>query len=144
MASLLSDISLLFEVNVAKWMVLKERRCPRDVLREYIELVLPRGPKAQGPDLGLELSGTAHRDIVGFWVPRGHNGTRSGNQCSVTAGMEGVRIEREGIGAAVVEAMATFQLKAHAGKPILTREAYGARNGVVLEALLGPTIEYVA
>ena len=57
----------------------------------------------------------------------------------MTAGVEGVRIEHEGICRTVVEAVATFQLKEHADEPVLTGEAFCAGDGVVLEALLSPS-----
>ena len=46
LSSLFAHISLLFEVNIAKWVVLEEGRGAGDVLWDHVELVLARGPKA--------------------------------------------------------------------------------------------------
>ena len=43
----------------------------------------------------------------------------------------------------VVQAVATFQLKAHVEKYVVTGEADAARDGGVPEALLGPLDKYV-
>ncbi len=47
------------------------------------------------------------------------------------------------VGGTVVQAMATFQLKAHIEKPVVTGEADAARDDGVPEAFLGPLDKYV-
>ncbi len=47
------------------------------------------------------------------------------------------------VGGTVVQAVATFQVKAHIEKPVVTGEADAAGGGGVPEALLGPLDKYV-
>ncbi len=77
--------SLLFPINMPKWMVFEFRRDSRYFARHKIELILTRGTKSQHPQFGLRESTWRYRYIV-FMLPcdRQRRHDRSADYWSIT------------------------------------------------------------
>jgi hypothetical protein len=53
---LFADVGLFFKVDIAEWVVFKDRWGSKNIPGKYIKLVFTRGTKPEYPYLGLNLS----------------------------------------------------------------------------------------
>ena len=91
MCSLLSNVGLLLEVNIAERVVLKNVRGAYDVEWENVKLVFARGPKTQHPEFRLNLPSFQGRQEF-RWLVMSVGGV--GGNCAVAIGTRRVTIQR--------------------------------------------------